>query len=218
MRANAASADGESESAARRASTPGRCVRVGQRGRAWPHPAITTRAGQWSRRLPRGRGSSSGSRGGMLCAARRLRGPWWPFVCYVSVACYAAGQESRAWGLPLASQAATWPQQAEDARSRCTQDARPARISKGTAAPRRAACHRQLGSPLPHLHRDRPHSCHICTGTGGPQATTVRGGTIAGACSVLLWVVPLYADVARMPRRPSRFASGPDALLRPRRA
>ena len=29
-----------------------------------------------------------------------------------------------------------------------------------------------LGSPLPHLHRDWPHRCHICTGTGLTVAET----------------------------------------------
>ena len=38
-----------------------------------------------------------------------------------------------------------------------------------------------LGSPLPHLHGDRAHPCHICTGTGlmlrsrNPEAATRRG-------------------------------------------
>ena len=32
-----------------------------------------------------------------------------------------------------------------------------------------------LGSPLPHLHRDWAHPCHICTGTGLAPATSAPG-------------------------------------------
>jgi hypothetical protein len=33
----------------------------------------------------------------------------------------------------------------------------------------------QVGSPPPHLHRDRAHCCHICTGTGLTAATSAPG-------------------------------------------
>ena len=33
----------------------------------------------------------------------------------------------------------------------------------------------QVGSPLPHLHRDWPRSCHICAGTGLAPATSAPG-------------------------------------------
>jgi hypothetical protein len=45
----------------------------------------------------------------------------------------------------------------------------PGRGSRaGTSAPGR-------GSPLPHLHRDWAHPCHICTGTGLTPATSAPG-------------------------------------------
>ena len=33
----------------------------------------------------------------------------------------------------------------------------------------------QLGAPLPHLHRDWAHRCHICAGTGLGPATSAPG-------------------------------------------
>ena len=40
----------------------------------------------------------------------------------------------------------------------------------GTLAP-----HRDWGAPLPHLHREWAHPCHICAGTGLTPATSAPG-------------------------------------------
>jgi hypothetical protein len=39
-----------------------------------------------------------------------------------------------------------------------------------------------LGPPLPHLHRDWAHPCHICTGTGFTPATSECAGTATNPC------------------------------------
>ena len=40
-----------------------------------------------------------------------------------------------------------------------------------------------LGPPLPHLHRDWAHPCHICTATGLTPATSAPGLELAAATS-----------------------------------
>jgi hypothetical protein len=53
------------------------------------------------------------------------------------------------------------PSAAYDAAGRAPKHARPRRFCRG--------------SPLPHLHRDWAHPCHICTGTGLTPATSAPG-------------------------------------------
>ena len=171
-RANAASADGESAE-----GVDARPLRSSREARAgWPHPAITTRAGQWSRRLPRGRGGSR-SRGRMLCVVRRLRGPACARVR--RVLCGGPGEQS-------SPKAATWLvvrrgrtksmhsgrspgayfKRDSSAASSCLPP--PAGLNAATSAP-------GPSSLLPHLRKDWAHCCHICTGTVLTRATSAPG-------------------------------------------
>ena len=59
-----------------------------------------------------------------------------------------------------------------------------------TSAPR-------LGAPLPHLHQDWAHPCHICIGTGRTPATSAPG--LAHACHISTGTG----------RTPARYAPGP---------
>jgi hypothetical protein len=59
-------------------------------------------------------------------------------------------------------------------------------VRQGAGAPCCALPHLApgLGSPLPHLHRDWAHPCHICTGTGLTPATSapaLGGGEFASS-------------------------------------
>jgi hypothetical protein len=47
----------------------------------------------------------------------------------------------------------------------------------------------ELGSPLPHLHRDWAHPCHICAGTGLTAATSAPGLQEAAAALMAKYAV-----------------------------
>jgi hypothetical protein len=72
----------------------------------------------------------------------------------------------------------------------------------GHAGPTRAAAAAPsapgLGSPLPHLHRDWAHRCHICTGTELTPATSAPGLRLTPATSAPDWAC------RRWPEQPQR--------------
>ena len=75
----------------------------------------------------------------------------------------------RDWGSPLPHLHRDWGSPGRICAAGCSALALVTSAALGTSAPRLglavAVSALGLGSPLPHLHRDRAHPCHICTGT-----------------------------------------------------